>query len=79
MRPLAKLVGLAMAAYVRVVAATCRLDGAPPTQDQVVLASCVLTRDPGRARALATAALRSGDPIAPEWRAWAESLTGGRP
>ena len=38
MRPLAKLVGLAMAAYVRVVAATCRLDGAPPTQDQVVLA-----------------------------------------
>jgi lysophospholipid acyltransferase (LPLAT)-like uncharacterized protein len=38
MRPLAKLVGLAMAAYVRVVAATCRLDGSPPTQDQVVLA-----------------------------------------
>jgi lysophospholipid acyltransferase (LPLAT)-like uncharacterized protein len=38
MRPLAKLVGLAMAAYVRLVAATCRLDGSPPTQDQVVLA-----------------------------------------
>lgn len=38
MRPLAKLVGLAMAAYVRLVAATCRLDGNAPTQDQVVLA-----------------------------------------
>jgi lysophospholipid acyltransferase (LPLAT)-like uncharacterized protein len=37
MRPLARLVGAAMAAYVRLVAATCRLDGAV-TQEQVVLA-----------------------------------------
>jgi lysophospholipid acyltransferase (LPLAT)-like uncharacterized protein len=38
MRPLAKLIGLGMAAYVRLVAATCRVVGDPPTQDQVVLA-----------------------------------------
>jgi lysophospholipid acyltransferase (LPLAT)-like uncharacterized protein len=37
MRPLARLVGLAIAAYVRLVAATCRVHGAT-TQDQVVLA-----------------------------------------
>ena len=37
MRPLARLVGLAMAGYVRLVAATCRLRG-PVTRDQVVLA-----------------------------------------
>ena len=37
MRPLARLVGRAMAAYVRLVAATCRVDGSV-TQDQVVLA-----------------------------------------
>ncbi|HJP71234.1 MAG TPA: hypothetical protein VJ975_05900 [Candidatus Limnocylindria bacterium] len=38
MRPLAKLIGLAMAAYVRLVAATCRIEGQAPTQEQVVLA-----------------------------------------
>lgn len=35
---LARLVGLLMAGYVRVVAATCRVEGGPVTQDQVVLA-----------------------------------------
>jgi lysophospholipid acyltransferase (LPLAT)-like uncharacterized protein len=38
MRPLAKLIGAAMAAYVRLVAATCRIEGTAPTQQQVVLA-----------------------------------------
>ena len=38
MRLLAKLIGLAMAAYVRLVSATSRVAGDPPTQDQVVLA-----------------------------------------
>jgi lysophospholipid acyltransferase (LPLAT)-like uncharacterized protein len=38
MRPLARLIGVAMAAYVRLVAATCRIEGARPTQQQVVLA-----------------------------------------
>ena len=38
MRPLAKVIGLAMAAYVRLVAATCRVQGEAPTQDQAVLA-----------------------------------------
>jgi hypothetical protein len=38
MRPLARLIGLLMAAYVRLVAATCRVEGAPVTQDPVVLA-----------------------------------------
>lgn len=38
MRPLAGLIGRLMAAYVRLVAATSRLEGAPVTQDQVVLA-----------------------------------------
>ena len=37
MRPLARLVGVAMAGYVRLVAATCRVDGSV-TQSQVVLA-----------------------------------------
>jgi lysophospholipid acyltransferase (LPLAT)-like uncharacterized protein len=37
-RPLAKLIGLAMAAYVRLVSATSRIASDPPTQDQVVLA-----------------------------------------
>lgn len=37
MRPLARLVGWAMAAYVRLVAATCRVDGVV-SQEQVVLA-----------------------------------------
>ena len=37
MRPLARLVGWAMAAYVRLVAATCRVESAV-TQEQVVLA-----------------------------------------
>jgi lysophospholipid acyltransferase (LPLAT)-like uncharacterized protein len=35
---LARLIGLLMAGYVRVVAATCRVEGGPVTQDQVVLA-----------------------------------------
>ena len=34
----ARLIGGAMALYVRLVAATCRIGGAPVTQDQVVLA-----------------------------------------
>ena len=38
MRPLAKVIGLAMALYVRLVSATCRIQGPPPTDDQVVLA-----------------------------------------
>ena len=38
MRPLAGLIGQLMAAYVRLVAATSRLEGAPVTQEQVVLA-----------------------------------------
>ena len=38
MRPLASLIGVLMAAYVRLVAATCRVTGGPPTQAQVVLA-----------------------------------------
>jgi lysophospholipid acyltransferase (LPLAT)-like uncharacterized protein len=38
MRPLAGLVGRLMAAYLRLVAATCRVEGASITQDQVVLA-----------------------------------------
>jgi lysophospholipid acyltransferase (LPLAT)-like uncharacterized protein len=38
MRPLARLIGLAMAAYVRLVAATARPRGARVTQEQVVLA-----------------------------------------
>ena len=38
MRPLARIAGLAMAAYVKLVAATCRVEGSPVTQDQVVLA-----------------------------------------
>ena len=38
MRPLAGLIGRLMAAYVRLVAATSRLEGAPVTQEQVVLA-----------------------------------------
>jgi lysophospholipid acyltransferase (LPLAT)-like uncharacterized protein len=35
---LARLIGLLLAGYVRVVAATCRVEGGPVTQDQVVLA-----------------------------------------
>lgn len=38
MRPLARLIGRLMAAYVRFVAATCRIKGGPVTQEQVVLA-----------------------------------------
>jgi lysophospholipid acyltransferase (LPLAT)-like uncharacterized protein len=38
MRLLARLVGRMMAGYVRVVAATCRVEGGPVTQEQVVLA-----------------------------------------
>ena len=38
MHPLAPLVGRLMGLYVRLVAATCRWDGPPPTQAQVVLA-----------------------------------------
>jgi lysophospholipid acyltransferase (LPLAT)-like uncharacterized protein len=38
MRLLAGLIGRLMAAYVRLVASTTRIDGAPVTQDQVVLA-----------------------------------------
>ena len=38
MRALAWLVGKAMAAYVRLVAATCRIDGPPVSDEQVVLA-----------------------------------------
>jgi lysophospholipid acyltransferase (LPLAT)-like uncharacterized protein len=38
MRLLARLIGLLMAGYVRVVAATCRIEGGPVTQEQVVLA-----------------------------------------
>lgn len=38
MRSLARLIGLLVAGYVRLVAATCRVEGAAVTQDQVVLA-----------------------------------------
>ena len=38
MRPLARLLGRLMAAYVRLVAATCRMSGGPVSQEQVVLA-----------------------------------------
>jgi hypothetical protein len=38
MRLLAVVIGQVMALYVRLVAATCRVEGKPPTQDQVVLA-----------------------------------------
>ena len=38
MRPLARLIGLLMAGYVRLVAATCRPEGQPVTQDPTVLA-----------------------------------------
>src|SRR5688572_4394 len=38
MRLLAGLIGRLMAAYVRLVAATTRIDGPPVTQEQVVLA-----------------------------------------
>jgi lysophospholipid acyltransferase (LPLAT)-like uncharacterized protein len=38
MRLLARLIGLLMAAYVRLVAATCRVEGARVTQDPAVLA-----------------------------------------
>ena len=38
MRPLATLIGMLMAWYVRLVAATCRVQGGPITQEQVVLA-----------------------------------------
>jgi lysophospholipid acyltransferase (LPLAT)-like uncharacterized protein len=38
MRPLAVVLGRLMAAYVRLVAATARIDGPPPTREQVVLA-----------------------------------------
>jgi lysophospholipid acyltransferase (LPLAT)-like uncharacterized protein len=38
MRALAGIIGRLMAAYVRLVAATSRFDGAPVTQEQVVLA-----------------------------------------
>ena len=38
MRPLARVTGKAMAAYVRLVAATCRISGPPVSQEQVVLA-----------------------------------------
>jgi lysophospholipid acyltransferase (LPLAT)-like uncharacterized protein len=38
MRLLARLIGLLMAGYVRLVAATCRVDGPPVTQEPVVLA-----------------------------------------
>jgi lysophospholipid acyltransferase (LPLAT)-like uncharacterized protein len=38
MRVLARLIGLLMAWYVRLVAATCRVEGRPVTQEQVVLA-----------------------------------------
>jgi len=38
MRPLARLIGVLMAAYVRLVAATCRVEGEPMTDAQVVLA-----------------------------------------
>jgi lysophospholipid acyltransferase (LPLAT)-like uncharacterized protein len=38
MRPLAGLIGRLMAAYVRLVAATCRIEGPSVSQEQVVLA-----------------------------------------
>jgi len=38
MRPLARLIGRLLAAYVWLVATTCRVHGPPVTQDQVVLA-----------------------------------------
>jgi len=38
MRLLARLIGRLMALYVRLVAATCRVDGASPTQDPAILA-----------------------------------------
>jgi len=38
MRPLARLLGLLLAAYVRLVAATCRVHGPPVSQEPVVLA-----------------------------------------
>ena len=38
MRPLAWLIGLLMAGYVRLVAATCRVEGGAVTQEQVALA-----------------------------------------
>jgi hypothetical protein len=38
MRLMARLIGRLMASYVRIVAATCRMQGGPVTQEQVVLA-----------------------------------------
>lgn len=38
MRPLARLIGLLMAGYIRLVVATCRVEGAAVTQEQAVLA-----------------------------------------
>ena len=38
MRPLARVIGLAMAGYIRLVAATCRIEGRPVTQEPAVLA-----------------------------------------
>ena len=38
MRPLARLIGLLMAGYVRLVSATCRVEGEPVTQEPAVLA-----------------------------------------
>lgn len=38
MRPVARLFGRLMGLYVRLVAATCRVEGRPPTREQVILA-----------------------------------------
>jgi ferric-dicitrate binding protein FerR (iron transport regulator) len=48
------------------------LEATGTAEDRVVLASCLADADPARARALAAAALRSGEPVDPDWRAWAE-------
>ncbi|MEZ4237945.1 MAG: hypothetical protein R3F59_17730 [Myxococcota bacterium] len=55
-----------------------RREGTP--EDRVILASCLVERDPAAAAALATAALADDDgAMDAGWRAWARDLTGGAP
>jgi lysophospholipid acyltransferase (LPLAT)-like uncharacterized protein len=59
MRPLAGVIGRLMAAYVRLVAATARIEGPSVTQDQVVLA---FWHEYNLAAAIAAYRLRRGPP-----------------
>lgn len=56
-----------------------RLEATGSAEDRILLASCLATDDPARARALVQASLGSGEPIDPAWATWARSFVGETP